>query len=252
MSSEPLFHLALPDPLPSPGSVVLLEGPEGRHAASVRRIRPGERVVLADGRGRAVVGPVTAADKQGVAVEVVEQRLEQQPAVRYVVAQALAKGDRGERAVEVLTEVGVSEIIPWQADRSIVRWSAERATRGLARWRSAAAEAAKQSRRLWTPAVAEPVSTALLSQRVAAAELALVLHEDADQRLGEVALPRTGEVLLVVGPEGGIAPAELAALREAGGRPTVLTAHVLRTSTAGVVGCAALMLRPTLDGVRPG
>ncbi len=243
MSSEPLFHAELPDPLPSPGQTVLLDGPEGRHAAMVRRIRSGETVVLADGAGRAVAGPVVATGKQTLTVEVAEHRSETAPAVRFVVAQALAKGDRGELAVELLTEVGVTEIVPWQASRSIVRWSGERGTKGLARWRSSAREAAKQSRRLWVPSVADPVDTAGLAARVAAADVALLLHEDATEALASVALPSTGEVLLVVGPEGGIAPDELTALTAAGGRPTLLTPHVLRTSTAGVVGCAGLMLR---------
>ena len=112
--------------------------------------------MLADGAGRAVSGPVVAVAKQSITVQVAEQRLEPRPALRFVVAQALAKGDRGELAVELLTEVGVSEIVPWQAARSIVRWSGERGAKGLARWRSTAREAAKQSRRLWTPVVGEP------------------------------------------------------------------------------------------------
>lgn len=241
--SDPVFHSALSEPLPGVGSTVLLDGPEGRHAAVVRRIRVGERVQLSDGAGRGIVGPVVAVGKQSITVEVASQLAEELPAVRLVVAQALAKGDRGELAVELLTEVGVSEILPWQASRSIVRWSGERGVKGLARWRSTAREAAKQSRRLWTPVVGEAVSTAGLAARVAAADLALLLHESASVSLSEIELPRSGEVLLVVGPEGGIAPEELAVLGEAGGRPTLLTPHVLRTSTAGVVACAGLLLR---------
>lgn len=243
MSSEPLFHAALADPLPAAGETVLLDGPEGRHAAMVRRIRTGETVVLADGAGRAVCGPVVATGKQTITVEVAEHRTEPAPALRFVVAQALAKGDRGELAVELLTEVGASEIVPWQAARSIVRWSGERGSKGLARWRSSAREAAKQSRRLWVPTVTDPVDTAGLAARIAAADVTLLLHEDAAGALASVALPESGEVLLVVGPEGGIAPDELTALTAAGGRPTLLTPHVLRTSTAGVVACAGLMLR---------
>ena len=247
MSSEPLFHADLPDPLPHRGQIVLLDGPEGRHAAVVRRIRTGETVVLAGGAGRAVTGPVVAAGKQTITVEVVEQLVEPAPVVRFVVAQALAKGDRGELAVELLTEVGVSEILPWQASRSVVRWSGERGAKGLARWRSTAREAAKQSRRLWTPQVGDPIDTRGLAARIAAAETALLLHEDATSGLGATALPAAGEVLLVVGPEGGISPDELAALSAAGGRPTLLTPHVLRTSTAGVVACAGLMLRSVTE-----
>ena len=243
MSSDPVFHAELPDPLPRLGDTFLLDGPEGRHAAAVRRIRPGETVVLTDGLGRAITGPVVGAGKQSVTVEVAEQLVEPAPAVRFVVVQALAKGDRGELAVEVLTEVGVTEVVPWQAARSIVRWSGERGVKGLARWRSTAREAAKQSRRLWAPTVAEPIDTAGLAARIAAADVALLLHEDATTPLAAVAPPTAGEVLLVVGPEGGISPDELAALTAAGGRPTLLTPYVLRTSTAGVVACAGLMLR---------
>lgn len=189
------------------------------------------------------MGPVVAVSKQSITVEVASQLVEEPPALRLVVAQALAKGDRGELAVELLTEVGVSEIVPWQASRSIVRWTGERGAKGLARWRSTAREAAKQSRRLWTPVVGDLVSTAGLAARVAAADLALLLHESAATPLAEIELPRSGEVLLVVGPEGGISAEELEILSSAGGRPTLLTPHVLRTSTAGVVACAGLLLR---------
>ncbi|HEY5979905.1 MAG TPA: 16S rRNA (uracil(1498)-N(3))-methyltransferase [Microlunatus sp.] len=243
MSSDPVFHADLPDPLPVRGESFLLDGPEGRHAAAVRRIRIGEPVVLADGAGRAISGPVVAAGKQTITVEVAEQRVESPPAVRFVVAQAIAKGDRGERAVELLTEVGASEIVPWQAARSIVRWSGERGSKALARWRSTARESAKQSRRLWVPTVTEPVDTGGLTARIAVADVALLLHEGATSALAEIALPPVGEVLLVVGPEGGLTADELGVLTAAGGRPTRLTPHVLRTSTAGVVACAGLMLR---------
>ena len=241
--SDPVFHAELPEPLPGIGATVLLDGPEGRHAAVVRRLRVGEQVQLSDGAGRGIVGPVVSLGKQSITVEVASQLIEEPAALRLVVAQALAKGDRGELAVELLTEVGVSEILPWQASRSIVRWSGERGAKGLARWRSTAREAAKQSRRLWTPVVADPVSTAGLAVRVAQADLALLLHEAAATPLAEIELPTSGEVLLVVGPEGGISPEELEILGEAGGRPTLLTPHVLRTSTAGVVACAGLLLR---------
>lgn len=248
---DPVFHTRLPDPLPPTGAAVLLDGAEGRHAAVVRRLRLGELVVLTDGMGRAVKGPVVALGKQNLTVEVTERLVQDEPAVRLVVAQALAKGDRGELAVELLTEVGVSEVLPWQASRSIVRWSGERGAKSLARWRSTAREAAKQSRRLWTPVVCEPVDTGALAQRVSSADVALLLHGEAVASLADVALPPAGEVLLVVGPEGGFSAEELAILTAAGGQATRLTPHVLRTSTAGVVACAGLMLRGVPEGRHP-
>jgi 16S rRNA (uracil1498-N3)-methyltransferase len=242
--TDPLFLLErLAGTQPALGSEVLVDGPEGHHAVSVRRLRAGERVVVADGGGGGVRGEVLDATKAGLRVRVDELLDEPAPAVRLVVAQALAKGDRAELAVEMLTEVGVSELVPWQASRSVARWSADRVDRGLTRWRSTAREAAKQSRRLRVPTVSDPVATKALVERLAAADLALVLHEDATEPIAAVDLPAGGEVVVVVGPEGGISPEELAAFAAVGARTVRVGDHVLRTSTAGVVALAALLNR---------
>ena len=242
--TDPLFLLeTLAGTRPPVGGEVLVDGPEGHHAVAVRRLRAGEAVVVADGSGGGVRGEVVDATKAGLRVRVTALLDEPVPTVRLVVAQALAKGDRAELAVEMLTEVGVSEVVPWQASRSIARWSADRVERGLGRWRSTAREAAKQSRRLRVPAVTDPVGTPALARRLGAADLALVLHEDAPERIAAVDLPAAGEVVLVVGPEGGISPDELAAFAEVGARTVRVGDHVLRTSTAGVVALAALLNR---------
>ena len=242
--TDPLFLLDdIADPFPTVGARLTLAGDEGRHAAVVRRIQPGEMIMIGNGRGTGVRGVVVEVRGAGLVVEVLSHLTTTAEPRCFVAAQALAKGDRSELAVEMLTEMGISEILPWQAARSIVRWSGERGVKGLARWRSTAREAAKQSRRLWAPTVAEPIDTTELATRIAAADIALLLHEDATTPVAAARLPAAGEVLLVVGPEGGISPDELAALTAAGGQPTLLTPHVLRTSTAGVVACAGLMLR---------
>jgi 16S rRNA (uracil1498-N3)-methyltransferase len=242
--TDPLFLLeSLAGTRPSVGGEVLVDGTEGHHAVAVRRLRAGERVVVADGSGGGVRGEVVDATKAGLRVRVSEVLDEPAPPVRLVVAQALAKGDRGELAVEMLTEVGVAEVVPWQASRSVARWSADRVDRGLTRWRSTAREAAKQSRRLRVPTVSDPVTTRSLVDRLGAADLALVLHEDATDPIAAVALPASGEVVVVVGPEGGISPEELAAFAAVGARTVRVGDHVLRTSTAGVVALAALLNR---------
>ena len=143
------------------------------------------------------------------------------PQPRLVVAQALPKGDRGELAVELMTEVGVDAVLPWSAERSITRWQGDRGERALAKWRATAREAAKQSRRAWLPEIAAPASTAALAKRVSAAACAIVLEADATLKLHQLALPDAGDIMLIVGPEGGISPAELAALsrRRARSRP---------------------------------
>ncbi|MDO5500473.1 MAG: 16S rRNA (uracil(1498)-N(3))-methyltransferase [Propionibacteriaceae bacterium] len=239
----PLFLAALADPPPAAGSAIRLDGDEGRHAAVVRRIRAGEEILLADGAGRGVRCVTVAADKQGLDLEVLEQLTAPAPAVRIVAVQGLAKGDRGELAVEMMTEVGVDEIRPWQAARSIVKWQGERGEKSRAKWQATAREAAKQSRRLRIPVVGETVSTKALATVLAEADLALVLHEDGADSLASVTLPPAGSVVLVIGPEGGIGPDELAVLIEAGARVVTLGDGVLRTSTAGVVAAGHLRLR---------
>jgi 16S rRNA (uracil1498-N3)-methyltransferase len=222
---------------------IMLDGDEGRHAAVVRRIRPGETVELTEGRGNVARCVVVAADRSGLVCEVWERAEVPPAAPRIVVAQALPKGDRGEIAVETMTEVGVDEIIPWFAQRTVTRWRGDRGDRALRRWRATAREAAKQSRRAWLPEVADPVTTAVLAQRLAGAEQAIVLHEDATQPIGDMAMPKTGEVVLVVGPEGGITPDELAVFDAAGAVRVALGPTVLRTSTAGTVAAAVVLSR---------
>jgi 16S rRNA (uracil1498-N3)-methyltransferase len=240
--SDPVFLIeSLGEP--AIGDPIRLDGGEGRHAVKVRRVRVGECVVLSDGSGAGVRGPVVDVEAGALTVQVAELLAAPGSAVRWVAAQALAKGDRDELAIEMLTEAGIDEVVPWQASRSIARWSADRVERGLGRWRSSVREAAKQSRRLRIPEIAAPVDTRALAGRVASADLALLLHEEATQPIGAVRVPVLGNVLIVVGPEGGIAPDELSALTAAGGRPVSLGDTVLRTSTAGVVALAALRLR---------
>ncbi|MFC0039078.1 16S rRNA (uracil(1498)-N(3))-methyltransferase [Actinomadura rayongensis] len=219
---------------------VVLDGPEGRHAATVRRLRAGERVDLTDGAGILVEGVVAAVAKDALTVDVHVRRAVPEPVPRLVVVQALPKGDRGELAVETMTEAGVDEIVPWAAERCVTRWKAERRDKALGRWRSTAREAAKQARRAWLPAVADLATTADVAARLDRASAAVVLHEEAAARLSAAAPPRDGEIVVVVGPEGGIADTELTAFAAAGADPVRLGPTVLRTSTAGVAALAVL------------
>jgi 16S rRNA (uracil1498-N3)-methyltransferase len=239
VSTPPLF---LVEALPA-GDHAVLDGPEGRHAATVKRLRPGESVQLADGRGGIVHAVVVAAGRDTVELTVTERVVAEPPTPRVLVAQALVKGDRGELAVELATEAGVDAILPWRAARSVARWEdGPRGQKALARWRSTVREAAKQARRPWVPVVEEPVTTAALARRVADADLALVLHEAAAEGLSDLGarLSGAGEVLLVVGPEGGVSDEELAALTAAGARQVRLGPEVLRASTAAAVALGAL------------
>lgn len=229
------------------GPEFTLDGPEGRHAVSVKRLNPGEAVVLADGRGRWAEGVVKSAEgKDRLVVAVSGVFEEPEPAVRITVVQALPKGDRGELAVETMTETGVDAIVPWQASRCITQWRGERGAKSLAKWRATAREAGKQSRRVRFPEVAEALSTKQVAALLADADLAVVLHEDRDTPSGALAtapLPTAGSVVLVVGPEGGVSPEELAVFAAAGAQPYRLGPSVLRTSTAGTAATAVLLAR---------
>lgn len=221
---------------------VELSGPEGRHAATVRRVGVGEQVDLADGRGTRAHCTVVGLGHDVVRLRVDSRSYEAEPAPRLVLVQALAKGDRGELAVELATEVGVDEVVPWQAERCIVKWEGPRGEKALARWRSTAREAGKQSRRARHPVVAHWASTEELLERVARTP-ALLLHESASAPLAAVDLPASGDLLLVVGPEGGLTDREVSALTGAGGVPVRLGSSVLRTSTAGAAAAAVVSAR---------
>lgn len=237
--SDPLFFSATIG-RPEVGSLISLDGEDGRHAVVVRRIRPGEQVMVGDGRGFGVRGRVRAVGRADLTLEVTETLATPGTGRRVVAVQALAKGDRSELAVEMLTETGVTAIIPWAASRSVVRWSGERGERSLAKWQATAREAAKQSRRLRIPEVTSPMTTALVARRLAEADVALVLHEAATQRLVDHPLPEDAEVIVIIGPEGGIAPEELDAFVAAGAASVSISDGVLRTSTAGAVAIALL------------
>ncbi|MFT4215618.1 MAG: 16S rRNA (uracil(1498)-N(3))-methyltransferase [Micropruina sp.] len=236
--TEALFLADLDSP--AIGDTVAVTGDEGRHAAIVRRIRKGETVLVSDGIGHAIRGSVVTSDVNGLVVEVAEVLSDPARPLRFTVVQALAKGDRSDQALEMLTELGVDEIVPWQASRSVVKWAPDRVERALGRWRTIVREATKQSRRFRVPRVSPPLTTAELALRIAEPALTLVLHEGADAWPSAADLPAEGEVMVIVGPEGGLAPEELELFAEAGGRPTLIADAVLRTSTAGVVALAQL------------
>ncbi|WP_040161783.1 16S rRNA (uracil(1498)-N(3))-methyltransferase [Mobilicoccus massiliensis] len=224
----------------APGAEVVLDGAEGHHAVTVKRAQVGEVVLLADGSGLVASGRISEVATGMARVEIRSVEDSRPTGPRFVLVQALAKGGRDEQAVEAATELGVDAVLAWQAARSIVRWKAERAEKPLAKWQAVAAAAAKQSRRATTPEVEGPLSTAGLARRVDAAALTLALHEDAVEPLAALELPAAGDVLVVVGPEGGIAPEELDTLVSAGARAVRLGPTVLRSSSAGPAALAVL------------
>jgi 16S rRNA (uracil1498-N3)-methyltransferase len=294
--SAPLF---LVEALPAGGSFTL-DGPEGHHAATVQRLRVGEALILADGRGGTASAEVTAVARGSIDVAIIGRSFVAAAEPRLVVVQGIAKGDRGELAVQAMTEVGVDEIVPWAASRSVAQWRGDRGHKARDKWAATAREAAKQARRAWLPMVAgDPdCSTKQVAARLSAAGAAFVLHEEATERLTTASLPfalntygnhpeaipsgaqskalppgtqseviplgaqskalppgaqsgvippgaqsKGGEIVLVVGPEGGISAAELDAFVAAGAKAVRLGDSVLRTSTAGIAALSVLSAR---------
>lgn len=236
-----LFYV---ESVPDVGAAAVVEGDEGFHAATVRRIRPGETLVLADGAGTVADCVVEAADKRTLTTRVLQRRTVEPARPAVTVVQAIPKSDRSELAIELATEAGADEFVAWQAARCQVRWDGDRAEKGLRRWRAVARSAARQSRRPYIPAVSGPMSTTsladYLTERICGGALALVLHESADRPLAQCPVAEAESIVLLVGPEGGVSDEEIAALRRAGAEPVRLGPTVLRTSTAAAVGLGAI------------
>jgi 16S rRNA (uracil1498-N3)-methyltransferase len=238
----PLFQHPL-SPKPTVGDVVLLAGAEAKHAVSVRRMRVGEGIQLANGQGFRVVGAVANIDGQSLTVTVSQVTQEAEPDPALVLVQALAKGDRDELAIQAATELGSFAIVPWQAERSISRWDGPKIAKGVERWQTIVAEAAKQALRSFTPQVAQPVTSKELAKMVAEYSVVLVLDPTAENSLVGADLPKHGNVAIVVGPEGGISESELVQLQAAGAVRVHLGESILRTSTAGVAAISVLQAK---------
>ncbi|MGA9871430.1 MAG: 16S rRNA (uracil(1498)-N(3))-methyltransferase [Rhodococcus sp. (in: high G+C Gram-positive bacteria)] len=236
-----VFYL---DSLPDVGGVAVLDGKEGHHAATVRRIRVGERIVLSDGMGGVADTVVVAVERDRLELTVESRATAERPRPSIGLVQALPKADRSELAVELATEAGIDSIVPWQSARCVARWEGLKANKGVTRWRNVAAAAAKQSRRPFVPAVSDLHTTAavltLVRSVVSAGGVVAVLHESATKEFASLPFSDVAEVLLVVGPEGGIDNREIVALTDAGATPVMLGPNVLRTSTAGAVALGAL------------
>ncbi|MEV6346599.1 16S rRNA (uracil(1498)-N(3))-methyltransferase [Actinoplanes sp. NPDC051851] len=285
--SAPLFLVEI---LPI-GPTFTLDGPEGHHAANVQRLRTGEHLILADGVGGTAHAEVTAVARGSIDVTITARAQEPPADPRLVVVQGIPKGDRGELAVQAMTETGVDEIIPWAASRSVTQWRGDRGHRAHDKWSATAREATKQSRRAWLPLIsgAPDCSTKQIAARLTDAAAAFILHEEATERLtttplpalatgsgsapapgsgsalapgsapgsgsapgigpgpgpNSVPVPGSREIVLIIGPEGGISDAEVTLFRDSGALPVRLGPSVLRTSTAGVAALAVLATRLT-------
>jgi 16S rRNA (uracil1498-N3)-methyltransferase len=233
------------DALPDVGEIAAVDGDEGFHAANVRRIRRGEQLDLSDGAGTLAHCVIEDVGKGRLSARVLDRRNVPPAAPAVTVVQALPKSDRSELAVELATEAGADAFVAWQASRCVARWDGPaRVDKGLRRWAAVARSAARQSRRAHIPSVSGLVSTAELVKRIRddvnAGAVVLALHEAAVTRLTELPVAQADSLVLIVGPEGGIADDEIAALTDVGATAVQLGPTVLRTSSAAAVALGAL------------
>jgi 16S rRNA (uracil1498-N3)-methyltransferase len=234
---EPLFRFT--EPLVA-GQTVQLTGPEGHHAAAVRRMRVGEAIALTNGQGLKARGVVSAVAPKQLTVAVHSVETYELPVITFTLVQAVAKGDRDELAIQAATELGTTKVVPWQADRSISKWDGKE-EKNRERWQQIVDEAAKQALRPWFPEVAHVQSSKLLAKHISESfGTYLVLDPTSPLSLNQVELTSSGEVALIVGPEGGISEAELALFESAGAKRVHLGTGILRTSTAGMAAISVL------------
>lgn len=242
-----MAHFYLLDELASTavGERVVLAGSEGRHAATVSRVRVGETLQLGNGRGLMLVATAVSVEKDTVTLEVTEMEVMAPATPRITLVQALAKNDRDERAIEACTELGIDAVLPWAADRSISKWEGLKVAKGRSRWSAIVREATKQSIRPFIPDILNYEKASAAVKTLAGAQI-IVLDPSGDISLSEVALDAGARVegsetnvtktnngfALVVGPEGGITPAELQLFRSHGAVIATLGTNILRTSTA--------------------
>ena len=238
-----MAHFYLSDELETAtiGDRVAIAGTEARHAVTVSRLAVGETISIGNGSGLVVSGPVVTAEHTELAITVETVTTDERRSPSVFLAQALAKGDRDELAVQAATELGVDGVIPWTAARSISRWEGAKIAKGRDRWSAVVREATKQSLRSWIPDVLDLLTTKQLTRLAEGARM-LVLEPTAAATLGDLELDGR-DLVLVVGPEGGISPQELESFAAAGASIVRLGDEVLRTSTAGPAALAVLNVK---------
>lgn len=230
-----MLHLFKVEQLPK--SEITLSGAAGKHAASALRLRLGESVWFTDGVGQRALGTVSEVkSKSEIKFKLDQAEFQPQPLPKLSVLQALPKGDGALTAVELMVEVGVDEILPWQAARSVVQWDTEKAIAGVAKWQQRAEVAAAQARRFWFPKVADLVSdVSVLKNRF---DQIIVFHETATSGIPSAIAEN---VLIVIGPEGSITDEERAKFAELGAVEARMGESVLRSRHAGIAAAAAVL-----------
>ena len=229
-----MLTLFFVDDLPTKvGQIYEFDNEDANHAVRVLRMKAGEIFMLSDGQGSWSQVKAFAVKKKSIEVEVVAAGFQEELPTTITVVQALPKSDRAKEAIELLTEAGVDRIVPWQASRSIGKASDK--------FSVTAREASKQSRRLRIPTVTEIATTEQICEAIKLSDLAVVFHESSAIKLSDaVSSHNVTNLLIIIGPEGGITPTELDQFIDAGAKTALMGRPILRSAHAGIAAVSAI------------
>jgi 16S rRNA (uracil1498-N3)-methyltransferase len=233
-----MLTLFLVDNLDS-SQIIEVTGDEAHHAIKVLRINLGEEILISDGNGNWVRAAVEKIEKKSFSAKVLERGVQEQRSPKIIVVQGIPKSDRIKEAIEILVESGVDLIIPWQAERSISKWQKD----SLRKWQAVASAATKQSRRFRTTEIIEELSISQLLEVESDRSAILVMHESATKKLSTIVSSKFAdldEIIVVVGPEGGVSENELAQFEAAGAHVVALGPEVFRSAHAGGAAISAI------------
>lgn len=213
---------------------VLLDDSAAHHVGKVLRMQPGQPLILFNGDGTNYPAELSEVGKKQVSARILTREPSNcESRLKIVLGQVISKGDRMDYAVQKSTELGVDTIVPLTSERCDVRLRGDREDKRIRHWQQVAISAAEQCGRATVPRVAALADLADWFALSQGCDLKLVLHHRTEQPLTEVTQPRDG-VALLVGPEGGLTEAEIAAARDSGFYPAAMGPRVLRTETAPV------------------
>ena len=223
-----------------------IEGVDARHISKVLRMQPGTQLQIVSDDGVSAMAEITAIDSERVTVRCLEKLAEShEPRVKLVLAQGLAKGEKMDFIIQKAVEMGAYSVIPVAMEHSVVRLDGAKAAKKVERWQKIAESAAKQSKRDIIPEV-QPVKSMAKMLAKCACQTKIIAYECEDRLSLKAALKAAeeaggiSELLLIIGPEGGISEGELEQARQAGAVPVSLGRRILRAETAGLVAISAI------------
>lgn len=234
-------------------SEAVITGPDVNHIRNVLRMKPGERILLSDGKGTNCLCELTEIGSERVTARILQKEVKDtELPVEVTLFQGLPKGDKMDYVVQKCVELGVTRIVPTETERCVARLDAKKAEARRKRWQAVAESAAKQSKRMRIPAVLGLMRFADALKAAGEYDLALIPYEDSESLADAGGMKRTRELIgglkpgrrvaVLIGPEGGFSDAEIERALSAGLLSITLGKRILRTETAGLFVLAAMGL----------